>query len=215
MQKLNEIQRYERVKSDVGLIFLHPEGQAAGARLVKMRINTPDSVRLFTKRLDKVDSDTGEIVEGEEHFLAYVGPGYEQLEFYYKGDFTLCVDGGEIWLDTLDSSDFTLEPLDHENYARMWEREEVDPRILELQQIARANQRALEQQMAADRAEHQARMAEIRQMMERTNVPAPAPDGNRGTPSPEPKVPASPSGDDKGKPAPAPAGTGGQSDASA
>lgn len=215
MQKLNEIQRYQRIKAGSLPVFKHPDGQADGARLVKMRINAPDAVRLFTRRLDKFDPSTGEVVEGEEHFLAYVGPGYEQLEYWYRGDFALLVEGGEIWLDTLDSSVFDLEASDHENYARVWEREEIDPAIAEMMRVARYNQRVLEEQMARDRADYAARLEEMRQIVEKKNVPAPASDGNRGTASPVAPVPSGASGDDSGKPASAGTGTGGEPDADA
>lgn len=213
MQKLNEIQRYKLVKEGQAVKFEHPEGQELVSRLIKMRLNVPQSVNLYVTRLDKVEAETGEIVEEDVHFLAHCGPGFEQLEYYYRGNFTLSALGGDIWLDTLDSSDWSLEATDDTNYARLWEREERDPRILEMEQMARYNRRLLEEQMAADRAIYEARMSEMRAMMEKVNVSAPAADGTGGTPSAKPVLPSGASGDDKGKQAPADAGTGGEPDA--
>jgi len=209
MQKLNQIQSYVLMEESKALTFKHPEGQALESRLIKMRVNAPQAVNLYLTRLDEVEEETGEIVKGEVHFLAHVLGGFEQLEFYYRGSFALNAVGGDIWLDTLDSSDFSLEATDYANYARVWEREERDPRILEMEQIARHNQRMLDEQRAADRAEREAMIEEMRKLRE-ANVTTSSVDANRGTASPVPPVPAGPSGDDKGKQAPAGTGTGGE-----
>jgi len=166
MQKLNEIQRYKPIADGQSVTFMHPEGQALESRLIKMRLNVPAPVNLYITRLDTVEVATGEIVEDELRFLAHVSAGHDQIEFHYRGSFALKAVGGEIWLDTFDSTEWEVPATDFSSYARVWEREERDPRILEIEQAARHNQRLLADQMAADRAERDALMAEMRKLRE-------------------------------------------------
>ena len=144
------------------------------SRQIKLRVNAPHPVNLFVSRVDHHGNSTD-----EGRFLAHVAAGLEQIEFYYEGSFALEIMGGDIWIDTYDSGKFEIESADYESYARMFEREERDPRILEMEQIARHNERVLKAQMAADRAEWKARIEEMRKITEGVmNVAAASNDGN-------------------------------------
>lgn len=162
MQKLNMVQAFVVLQEGTDATFMHPEGQAEQARLIKMRINAPQDVNLFLTPID-VDAETGEVTAeyGDQTvFLAHVRAGFDKLEFFFKGSFSLMAKGGDIWLDTHDNTPFTVEATDFTNYARLWEREERDPRILEIERAARHNQELLRQQMAADMARYVADMEE-------------------------------------------------------
>lgn len=193
MQKLNMIEAFVELPEGTQATFYHPDGQAEQARLIKMKVNAPAAANLYITPFD-VNPETGELIDGESLFLAHVEPGFEQIEFFYRGAFALATLGGSIWLDTYDNTSFSVEASDFTSYARLWEREERDPRILEIEQAARHNQRVLLDQMAADRAEYQARMRELDERL--NNVPAASVASSGGTASPEPVVPAgAPSGD--------------------
>lgn len=213
MQKLNMIQAFAELPEGTEALFAHPQGQAEQARLIKMKVNAPQATNLYIT--DQGDPDeNGVIHDGDVRFLAHVAPGFEQIEFYYKGSFTLSVVGGGIWLDTYDNTAFSVEASDFTSYARLWEREERDPRILEIERAARHNQELLLRQMAEDRSAYAAQMRAIEERVTANVASAQAP-ASGGTPSPEPKVPASAPAVDPATATPAPAGTGGEPDAEA
>jgi hypothetical protein len=213
MQKLNMIQAFAELPEGTEALFAHPEGQAEQARLIKMKINAPQATNLYITDQGDPDED-GVIHDGDVRFLAHVAPGFEQLEFYYKGSFTLACVGGNVWLDTYDNTSFSVEASDFTSYARLWEREEEDPRILEIQRIARHNREELQRQMAEDRAAFAAQMRAVEERVAANVTPAQTP-ASGGTPSPEPKVPASAPAVDPATATPAPGGTGGEPDAEA
>lgn len=214
MQKFNSIQAFAELPEGNEATFLHPEGQAEQARLIKMRVNAPQPTNLYLEPVE-VDYETGEISavpDAEHRFLAHVGPGLENLEFYYKGSFSLSAIGGAVWLDTSDNTSFSVEASDFTNYARLWEREERDPRILEIEQAARHNQRVLMEQMAADREAFRREMEALAAKAKPDVTPSPAPADSGAASSVAPVSPVAPAGDPQ--PAtPAPAGAGGEPDA--
>lgn len=211
MQKLNMIQAFAELPEGTEALFAHPEGQPDQARLIKMKINAPQATNLYITDQGDPDED-GVIHDGETRFLAHVEPGFEQVEFYYKGSFTLACVGGGIWLDTYDNTSFSVEASDFTSYARLWEREEEDPRILEIQRIARHNREELQRQMAEDRAAYAAQLMAIEERISANVAPAQAP-ASAGTAIAEPKVPSGAQASDPAATAPAPAGTGGEPDA--
>lgn len=210
MMKLNMIEAYRELPEGQNAVFFHPEGQEEQARLIKMRINAALPVNLWITPVDRIDPVTGEVDE-EAIFLGHVDPGLEQIEFFYKGSFALSSLGGSIWLDTYDNTAFSVEGSDDTSYARLWEREERDPRILEIEQIARHNQRVLYEQMQRDREEFAAKMAAIEQKVNSNVVTSAAPSSG-GTASGEQAVPAVPPAGDPAATGAAPAGTGGEPD---
>jgi len=191
MQRLNMLQGYQRLAEATGAVFQQPVDNADQSRLVKFRIITEQDVVLKVSDCD-FDPETGEVGElGEPRLLTVVKAGFDEVEFNYLGTFQLDFMGAtEIWLDTFDNAFVSTEPADLTNYARLWEREERDPRILEIERAARHNQMLLQQQMREDFERHAA-------AMEAKYAQSAAPvNGNGGTPSVEPKVPASaPAGD--------------------
>lgn len=192
MQKIGQLQSYVRVTEVDGAFFAHPEGQADQSRLIKMRILSEASVNLFVVT-DQTDPETGEVFEHIQ-FLTNVPAGLEQIEFYYLGSFALQPSGGSIWLDTFDNTAFNVESVDPESFARIWEREERDPRILEIERAARHNQERMRAQMEADFAAHAARMEE-KYAATVTKAPSPA---EPAAPSlPAPSAPAAPASDNQ------------------
>lgn len=216
MQKLNMIQAFAELPEGTDATFAHPEGQADQARQVKMRINAPQDVNLYITPIE-IDFETGEVLahdEGGTRFLAHVAAGFEQVEFYYQGSFCLSAIGGAIWLDTNDNTSFSVEASDFSSYARLWEREERDPRILEIERAARHNQEILLRQMAEDRAAYAAQMEALAEKVTSNVAPAQTPAGG-GTAGDEPSVPSGAPAGDPATATPASAGTGGEPDAGA
>ena len=208
MQKLNNIEAYRELREGQNAVFYHPQDQDAQARQIKMRLNAPQHCNLWLTPIDRIDPETGEVDE-EEIFLGHIDPGLEQIEFFYRGSFALAVKGGNLWIDTIDNTEFSVEASDETSYARLWEREERDPRILEIEQAARHNQRMLMEQMAQDRAEYEARMRAFEEKIANVATPsAPADSGttgavapvSSGTPASDSGAAAEPSGTDEGKP---------------
>lgn len=214
MQKIGMLQAFVELKETEDATFVHPQGNEDQARLIKMRILAELPVNLYIVPVE-YDHDEKQVTAHHDepeflHFLAHVEPGLEQLEFYWKGSFCLRLKGGSIWLDTYDNTAFNVESVEPVSFARLWEREERDPRILEIERQARHNQMLLQEQMAADRAAFAAQMGELLQQA-RTNVaPAPvAPSTPAGGATPESA--SVPSAGDQQSAAAAAGGTVGQS----
>lgn len=208
MQRLNMLQGYQRLAEAAGAVFQHPVDNADQSRLVKFRIITELDVVL--KVSDCVfDPETGEIGElTNTRLLTVVKAGFDEVEFNYLGTFALHFLGApEIWLDTFDNAYVPTEAADLTNYARLWEREERDPRILEIERAARHNQMILAEQMQKDFAAY---AASLEARYAQSTAPAPA---SGGTTSAEPVVPASAPAGDPAAATPAATGTGGEPDA--
>lgn len=160
MQKIGQLQKYVLIKEDQKPTFFHPEGSEDQARLIKMRLLSEQALNIFVEALD-ADPDTGEIPD--IRFLTSVPAGLEQIEFHFLGSFALIFVGGNVWLDTFDNTAFDIEMIDATSFARIHEREERDPRILEIERAARHNSMLLQQQMEADRAAFREEMARFAQ----------------------------------------------------
>jgi hypothetical protein len=213
MQKLGMIQAYSPLNEGQDAIFVHPQGNLENSRLIKFRLLAETDIRLFVVPVE-YDYDLQQVTVHHDEpdftlFLSALKPGFEEIEFYYRGSFCLRVTGGNVWLDTYDNTALNIEGASTESYARLWEREERDPRILEIERAARHNTMMLQQQMEADRAQFAAMMEQMKNV---TQAPA---SGTAGTPSVSSDagtpVPASaPAGDPPAAPA-VDGGTGGQS----
>lgn len=183
MQKLDQIQKYAILEEGTDATFVHPEGQADQARKIKMRINAPGDVNLFITPVDW-DYETGTVTThypDAQIFLAHVNAGFESLDFMYQGSFCLNAIGSDIWLDTYDNSAFSVEASDPTSFARLFEREERHPAILEMERMARHNQEALRLQNAAEMA---AAIAALEKRMT-ANVVTPASASTSAAPSGE------------------------------
>lgn len=200
MQKLDQIQKFVVLSEGEDATFVQPEAQEKQARLIKMRINAPKAVNLF---ITPVDYDHTEGVvrhhrADEQIFLAHINAGFDQLQFYYEGTFCLNAIGGDIWIDTYDNASFNIEASDPTSFARLFEREERHPAILEMERMARYN---AEQIRVQNRMEMDAAIAALEARMT-PHVPTPATatnvgktsgKGNEGT-----EVPSSETASDQG-----------------
>ncbi|UIB81384.1 hypothetical protein [Flyfo microvirus Tbat2_91] len=165
MQKIGMLQAFVQLAETEDATFVHPQGNEDQARLIKMRILAEKPVNLYLipveydyeNRKVTAHHDDADLIQ----FLTHVEPGMEQIEFYWKGSFCLRLMGGNIWLDTYDNTAFNVESVDDVSFARLWEREERDPRILEMERLARHNSRILEEQRANDLALYEQRMAAL------------------------------------------------------
>lgn len=205
MQRLNMLQGYQRLAEATGAVFQQPVDNADQSRLVKFRIITEQDVVLKVSDCT-YDPETGEVGEFTNiRPLTVVKAGFDEVEFYYRGTFALDFMGAsEIWLDTYDNAFVSTEPSDLTNYARLWEREERDPRILEIERAARHNQMVLQQQMQEDFARYAAAMeAKYAQS-------TPPANGTGGTASTQQSVSTSAPAGDPPAETPAPAGASGE-----
>lgn len=183
MQKLNAIQAYKRLEDGQSVSFTCEEYLADQPRVIKMAVNCDSPVSLYVTDVDPaVDPETGELTY-DTRLLAFIKPGPDNLEFAYQGEFTLTASGGDVWIDTYDAGQFVVEKADYESYARVFERDEEDPVLAAIKYQALQNKRLLEAQMAQDRAERMAMMAEMQALRNAANVAAPA-----STPAPAPSV---------------------------
>lgn len=212
MQKLNQIQKFAVLQEGTDATFVQPEGQTDQSRLIKMRLNAPQPVNLFITPID-IDGETGEVVNhypDDQIFLAHVEAGFETIEFHYHGSFCLNAIGGDIWLDTYDNTSFSVEASDPTSFARLFEREERHPAILEMERMARHNQEAMRRQNQRDM---DAAIAAMEARMQQNVTPATTPiaggttGGNGDATAP---VPSSAGAINPQPDASAAAGTGGQ-----
>lgn len=206
MQKIGQLQTYVEIRDGTAPVFLHSAGSEQ-SRLIKMRLLAESAVNLFVERIDP-DPVTGELEP--IRFLAHIAPGFEELEFRFLGSFALQPVGGNVWLDTYDNTAFNVESVSPESFARLHEREERDPRQLEMEQIARYNQRLFDQQRAADRAEYEARLIAMEERLAR-NVNSPSSATGAPTASPGAQSTSVPPTDDQSDDTSSEGGNGGQS----
>lgn len=212
MQKLDQIQKFVVLAEGEDATFVHPVGQADNSRLIKMRINAPQACNLFITPVvyDHEENKVRTHLADEQIFLAHIEPGFEQIQFYYNGTFCLNSIGGDIWLDTYDNSTFSVEASDPTSFARLFEREERHPAILEMERMARHNNEAMRRQNAIDM---EAAVAALEKRMLANVAPnaVTAPVGASGGQSDEGKAVSS--GETSSDPKPdgtTPAGTGGE-----
>lgn len=159
MQKIGPITSYNVVEEGKSYRFPVAEGRD-GSRQVKFRTLAYEPVQMWIEPED--DVETGEV--SEPLFLTVPSVGLDEIEFYITGEFTLTVVGGSIRLDTFDNAYQDVgDSNPEESFARIYERQDSDPRILEIQQMARHNQRRLEEQAANDRANYNAALIKFQQ----------------------------------------------------
>lgn len=173
MQRVMSIQNYKQVLPSQAVTFaVQEEHLRTSGRVIRLRVNAPEDVVLYaTDLLEAVDPDTGEL-SSARYLVATVKAGFDEIEFVYTGDFALHA-SGEVWLDTFEGSTFVVEPADFETYARVFEREEEDPRVAEFRALQRQLVREREYQRIQDRIEFEARLAAI-EAKGSTNVTPPA-----------------------------------------
>lgn len=209
MQRILTVQNFKQVLPGQAVLFeTSEEFQRETGRLIRLRVNAPEGTMLkVASHPEHVDPETGELIS---YFLAYVDAGYDEIEFTMIGDFTLHT-LSEVWLDTFEGSKFVVEPADFENYFRLMERPEEDPRVAEFRRLQRQLQREREYQRYLDRLEMEERLAAMEEKY-KANVDTTATASAAASQSPASGVaPVGVAGADAAGPA-APAGTGGEPD---
>lgn len=159
MQRIGSIGSFNLVEEGKSYRFPVAEGRE-GSRQVKFRTLAYQTVQMWIE--PEADPESGEVAE--PLFLTVPAVGLDEIEFYITGEFTLTVVGGSIRLDTFDNAYQDVgEGNPDESFARIYERQDTDPRILEIQQMARYNERRLEEQAALDRAKYNEALAKFQQ----------------------------------------------------
>lgn len=105
-----------------------------GPRPVKIKVNAPAPMSLYFTQ------------EGiaEEIFLAHIC-GLDEIEFHIEGDYTIFPLGGDVWFDTLDGSDPSVEAVDPASFTQIVERRVRNP---EMELMERKMQENIERRMA-------------------------------------------------------------------
>lgn len=104
-------------------------------RAVRLKVNAPSPMSLYLRQ-DDFD---------EQIFLAHV-VGLDEIEFYVQGDYTLIPIGGEVWFDTLDGADPSVDPVEPASFTQIVERRVRNP---EIELMERKMQENIERRMAA------------------------------------------------------------------
>lgn len=186
MQRIQNIKSWKQVR-DGGALNL--SGQ--DLRRVRLDVNAPGPVRIWY-----ADGN------GELAFLAFV-TGRDVIEFQAgSGDFSLTVDGGECWFQSVDGEDLSFSIPDAEVLTRIVDRR---PRNHELELMNYHMNANIERRYAAMREDMEREWAR-REAAAKPAAPQPEPAGDGKPLTKEPQSAASP-GDDK-KPEPANAGDG-------
>lgn len=133
MQRLFNLDKWQEVGDGLAVNFAKAE-----PRRVRLDVNAPDAVRVF-------HSDGNGVVT----FLARV-LGRDVLEFAVDGEFAITVDGGSLWLFTVDGEDVSFEPSSSPILTKIAERR---PRNLEFEMMQYEANRNMEMRMERMRRE--------------------------------------------------------------
>lgn len=125
-------------------------------RTVRLEVNSPERTRLMVS----------EPRTGEFDFLAVVD-GRDCIEFSADGPFDLTIDEGELFLYTIDSTDWSVEAAGFESFTKIVERRTRNPELEYMMEMTYRNmekrfaqqQRELEQQFERRLARRDARAA--------------------------------------------------------
>lgn len=108
---------------DEGQSYLLPSDDEEKSRLVNLEVNAPSRVSLHVLTDDSRNG--GEI---QTVFLASVD-GRDKVEFYVTGTVRLVVDGGPVWIYTIDGEDISIEVEPSEIFTRILERRRRSPEV--------------------------------------------------------------------------------------
>lgn len=133
MQRLHNLDKWKEL----------PEGHTANfenthARRVRLDVNAPFPVRLYAH-----DGN------GETTFLALVS-GRDVIEFAASGEVGVTVEGGGVWLHTVDGENLAFEIPQAESFTKLIERR---PRNHELELMNYMMNQNIERRLAAQRDE--------------------------------------------------------------
>lgn len=154
-------------------------------RSVRVRVNAPEPMALYVKQADMED----------EIFLAHI-VGLDEIQFEIEGSYSLIARGGDVWFDTLDGSNPSVEPVEPASFTQIVERRVRNPEMELIQRKMEENiQRRMDAMTAQVSSILSAKDAEIVAARNAAEI------ANTAEPAPSVEQPAS------GEPA-APAGTG-------
>jgi hypothetical protein len=87
-------------------------------RTVRLKVNAQLPMSLFIRQDDYED----------EIFLAYI-VGLDEIQFQVQGDYTLIPLGGDVWFQTLDGADPSVQPVEPASFTQIVERQVRNPEI--------------------------------------------------------------------------------------
>lgn len=210
MQKIGSLLAYSVMVAGQNYRFPVAEGRV-GSRQVKFKTLTYEPVQIWVNPAD--DPETGEVSEAV--FLTVPAIGLDEIEFHITGEFDVNIVGGDLRLDTFDNAFQDVgEDTPDESFARLYERQDTDPRILEVQQMARHHMRRLEEQAAEDRARYSAELVRVTKEANDA-INSVKSSATSSSTSPTPAGGVVPSGSDSKTDKSADSGASGKSDASA
>lgn len=112
MQRMYNLDKWSRLEENHVANF-----ESTLPRRVRLDVNAPFPVRLYVH-------DT----EGVSTFLALVH-GRDVLEFAVSGEFGVGVEGGDVWLHTIDGEDFSFAIPDAVTFTKLVERRTRNPEV--------------------------------------------------------------------------------------
>lgn len=108
---------------DEGQSYLLQSDDEEKSRAVHLEVNAPSRVQLWL--LDDRTRLGGEV---DQLFLAAVD-GRDKVEFYVSGTVRLVVEGGPVWIYTIDGEDVSIETEPSETFTRILERRRRSPEV--------------------------------------------------------------------------------------
>ena len=115
MQRILSVYDWRKLPFDSQAVIL---SDLTHQRSVRVRVNAPEPMALYLKQDD---------IE-EEIFLAYV-IGLDEIQFEVLGSYSLIARGGDVWFDTLDGSDQSVEPVEPASFTQIVERRVRNPEM--------------------------------------------------------------------------------------
>lgn len=175
MQRLFNVDKWLHVEDGKAITF-----EKANSRRVRLDVNAPAPANLYY-----ADGD------GRITFLARV-LGRDVIEFASYGEFSITVDGSDVWVHTIDGEDISFAIPDAVVFTRIVERRQRNPELEMMNYMMNANfQRLLEGQRDELEVLWDRREAAIRAEAEKR---APAGAGSADTTQPAPAGAASGAG---------------------
>lgn len=130
MQRLFNVEKWQHVGDGSAISFANPE-----PRRVRIDVNAPLEARIYYAGTD-----------GEVTFLANVF-GRDVLEFRAYGEFSLTIEGSDVWFYTVDGEDYAFSIPDAVILTKLAERKPVNKELEMMKHLMNRNiERRLEQQ---------------------------------------------------------------------
>ena len=169
MQRLHNIEKWFQVAAGKAVNF----GGSTEPRFVRLDVNSEGPARLFY-----ADGD------GDMRFLASVD-GRDVVEFRSTGEFSITVDGSDVWMYTIDGEDISFKIPDAVKLTKLIERRPRDPALELMQYQMKRNMDARMQQIQDEMERKLARHISAIGATATEQAPAGAGDGVGGEPEPD------------------------------